>query len=93
MKLPDDPAYDALLDTARAKLRARDLAAAEDAARDALRHDPARGAAYNVLAIIRLLRVRLPEAKAMLRAGLAIDPAVASSRPTCHGSAAWARGH
>jgi Tfp pilus assembly protein PilF len=74
MERPDDPAYELLLNRARARLRARDLVGAEDAAGDALRHDPARGAAYNVLAIIRLLRARLPAAKAMLRAGMAIDP-------------------
>jgi Tfp pilus assembly protein PilF len=74
MERPDDPAYEALVTTAREKLRGYDLASAEHAARDALRHDPARGEAFNVLAILRLLRKQLPEAKAMLRAGLAVDP-------------------
>jgi Flp pilus assembly protein TadD len=71
---PHDPEYEALLARARARLRAYELDAAEHAARDALHHAPARGAAYNLLAIIRLWRGRLPEAKAMLRAGLAVDP-------------------
>jgi hypothetical protein len=72
--LPDDPKYDALIATARTELRAHDLARAEHAARDALRHAPERGAAYNMLAIIRLLQARLPEAYVMLSAGLAVDP-------------------
>jgi hypothetical protein len=70
----EDSTYDDLLAEARGSLRGHDLEAAERVARDALRRAPERGGAYNVLALVRLLRGHLAEGKAMLRAGLAVDP-------------------
>lgn len=69
-----DDAYCGLLDEAREAIRCRDLARAERAARSALRQDPERAAAYNILAIVRELQGRRSAAMDMLRAGIAVEP-------------------
>lgn len=71
---PFEESYDGMLHCARAALRAHDRDTAERLARDALRLRPERGDAYNVLAIVRLSQGRRSAAKALLRAGLAVDP-------------------
>jgi len=67
-------AYDALIDDARVELRAHRLGPAEAIAREALSVRPERAAAYNILALVRELQGRHPEAMDFLRAGIALEP-------------------
>jgi hypothetical protein len=55
-------------------LRAGQLAEAERGACEALGRDPERGHAYNLIAIVRLVQHKLAAAKALVRAGIAVDP-------------------
>lgn len=73
-KLPTDAAYDALLDQARAAVRGRKLAHAEQLVHEALAHHPERAAAYNLLAVLKDMQGEHLEAINILRAGLALDP-------------------
>jgi len=66
--------YEAHVAQARTALRTGRVADAERCGRKALACDPDRGDAYNVLAIVRLLRHDILRARALVLAGLAVEP-------------------
>ncbi|HEY5920952.1 MAG TPA: hypothetical protein VIV11_04745 [Kofleriaceae bacterium] len=76
--MSEDLPYEGLLARARTALRGTDLELAERCGRDALMCKPERGDAYNVLALVRLMQHERARAKALLRAGLAVDPSASS---------------
>lgn len=69
-----DATYEILLARARSLICGRHLVDAERTACEALARDPERGDAYNLIAIVRLLQHEHAAAKALVRAGLAVDP-------------------